>query len=438
MHDTLSPPERPRGQSRSRFRKLVDHPERGWRRPAILFWALVGPGVLATLANNDAGGMISYTMTGARFGIGLFIPLTLCLGIATYTTQELVMRLSTVTQTGLARLIRLHFGPSWLMYHIISLCLANLLMMVTEFIGMTAGLIMLGLPFWVATVLSLLLAVSIIIFTGYWTRERIALLIGAVNIVFIVVAVMTRPSAAVIGHAFVSWNLPANSGNVFWYVAALIGNSVAPFAVFFQGSGNVDKGVIDRHIRLGRIDTLTGCIVETIVAACAIVAGAALFGRIPDLENAGPAVLIGGFLRHAGRWPAILFGLGIFNAGLLASFTVSLSTSWAVAESFGWARSLDDRISEAPGFYAIYIGGVVFAALIVLVPNLPLNFMAVAAQVVSGALMAPVLVFLLLLTNKRELMGRHANTLAGNIRAGTVTTVLIGIVALLLWSALTR
>lgn len=109
-----------------------------------------------------------------------------------------------------------------------------------------------------------------------------------------------------------------------------------------------------------------------------------------------------------------------------------------MAESFGWARSLDDRISEAPGFYAIYIGGVVFAALIVLVPNLPLNFMAVAAQVVSGALMAPVLVFLLLLTNKRELMGRHANTLAGNIRAGTVTTVLIGIVALLLWSALTR
>ncbi len=196
--------------------------------------------------------------------------------------------------------------------------------------------------------------------------------------------------------------------------------------------------MIDRHIRLGRIDTLTGCFVETIVAACAIVAGAALFGRIPDLENAGPAVLIGGFLRHAGRWPAILFGLGIFNAGLLASFTVSLSTSWAVAESFGWARSLDDRISEAPGFYAIYIGGVVFAALIVLVPNLPLNFMAVAAQVVSGALMAPVLVFLLLLTNKRELMGRHANTLAGNIRAGTVTTVLIGIVALLLWSALTR
>jgi len=86
MHDTLSPPERPRGQSRSRFRKLVDQPEKGWRRPAVLFWALVGPGVLATLANNDAGGMISYTITGARFGIGLFIPLTLCLGIATYTT----------------------------------------------------------------------------------------------------------------------------------------------------------------------------------------------------------------------------------------------------------------------------------------------------------------------------------------------------------------
>ena len=423
-------------QNPTRFQKLVDQPADGFRRRAVLFWALIGPGVLATLANNDAGGMISYALTGARFGIGLFVPLALCLGVATYTTQELVMRLCTVTQTGPTQLIRRHFGRFWLAYHVVSLCVENLLMMVTEFIGMTAGLFMLGLPLWAGTLLSLLLAVMVIIFTGYWTKERIALFIGALNLGFIVLAVLTRPSVADIAHAFVAWNVPAGTGKVFWYVAALIGNSVAPFAVFFQGSGNIDKGLIDKHIRLGRIDTLTGCVVETIVAASAIVAAAALMGRVPNLESAGPSELIRGFLTYAGKWPAILFGLGIFNAGLLASFTVSLSTSWAVAESFGWARSLDDRISEAPGFYGIYVGSVVIAALLVLIPGLPLNFVALAAQVGCGALMAPVLIFLLLLANDRELLGKHANTFFRNARAVTVAAVLVGIVALLLWNAL--
>jgi Mn2+/Fe2+ NRAMP family transporter len=309
-------------------------------------------------------------------------------------------------------------------------------MLVTEFIGMTAGLLIIGLPLWVGVILSLILAGSIIVFTGYWTKERIALFIGAMNVVFVVLAFLTHPSAAAVGHAFISWNVSPGSGNLFWYVAALVGNSVAPFAIFFQGSGDIDKGIIEKHLRLGRLDTFVGCVVETVIAACAIVAGAALYGRIPALENAGPAALIEGFTAFVGRWPGVLFGLGIFNAGLLASFTVSLSTSWAIAETFGWAKSLNDRLPEAPKFYAIYLGGVMVAALVVMIPGLPLNFMAVAAQVGCGALMAPVLIFLLLLTNNHQVMGKHANTLSTNLRAVVVTVVLIGIAALLVWNTL--
>jgi Mn2+/Fe2+ NRAMP family transporter len=150
---------------------------------------------------------------------------------------------------------------------------------------------------------------------------------------------------------------------VFWYIAALVGNSVAPFAIFYQGSADIDKGLISKYLRLGRIDTLVGCVVETLVAACAIVAGAALVGQIPDLESAGPASIITSNISRVGSWAGILFGLGIFNAGLLAAFTVSLSTSWTVAEAFGWARSLGDRLTEAPKFYAVYLGSIALAGL---------------------------------------------------------------------------
>ncbi len=436
MNEIISPSETPLGENSSRFHELISRPVKGWRRFVWLFWALIGPGVLATLANNDAGGMISYTLTGAHFGIGLFIPLVLCLGIVTYTVQELSMRLCAVTQTGFTKLIRLHFGRLWLNYHIMALCLENLLMLITEFIGMAAGLMMLGLPLWISVLLSLFLALSIIIFTGYWARERMALFIGAFNLVFVILAFMTHPRMAAIGHAFVAWNVPANSGNLFWYIAALIGNSVAPFAIFFQGSANIDKGVIDKYIRLGRMDTLIGCIIATMIAACAILAGAVLYGHMPNLDSAGPASLITGFVDHVGNWAGVLFGLGIFNAGLLAAITVSLSTSWVVAEAFGWAKSLNDKLSEAPKFYAVYIGSIIMAALAVLIPHLPLNFMAVIAQIGCGILVAPILIFLLLLTNNRQLMGEHKNSLFNNIGAWTVAIILIGIAALLIWNTL--
>jgi Mn2+/Fe2+ NRAMP family transporter len=433
MNDRSRPPLT---ETPSKFRDLVGQPKRGWRSFTFTFWALIGPGVLATLANNDAGGMISYTLTGAHFGIGLFIPLALCLWIATYTTQELAMRLCTVTQTGFTKLIRLHFGEFWQTYNVISLSLSNLLMLTTEFIGMTAGLTVLGLPLLVSVLLSLMLTVSIILFTGYWTKERLALFVGAVNVVFVILAFMTHPRMAAIEHAFTAWDVPSNSSNVLWYVAALIGNSVAPFAIFFQGSADIDKGLIDRHIHLGRLDTLLGSILETGIAACAILAGAALYGRVSNLDSTGPADLIKAFLSSTGRWPGILFGLGIFNAGLLASFTVSLSSSWAAAEAFGWAKSLNDKISEAPKFYAVYICSVIIAALVVLIPKLPLNFMSVMAQIGCGILMAPVLAFLSLLTNNQQLMGKHKNSLFENIRAWTVATVLIGIAFLLIWNVI--
>lgn len=433
----IEPPVASGVAGQPKFRRIMEAHNMGWRRFLWIFWALLGPGLLATLANNDAGGVISYAVTGAQFGIGLFVPLVICLVPLSFTIQEMSMRLSAVTQQGFSRLAFRHYGRFWGYYHISTLAVENLLTLITEFIGMTAGLILLGLPLCLSTAMCLILVIAFVLFTGYWTKERVALLVGALNIVFLFVAAMTHPDMTAIKHAFTAWNLPAvNHGNVIWYVIATIGNAVAPWMVFFQGSGTVDKGVTAQDLRLSRIDTALGCVMQVIIAAGIIVCGAALFGRVQDMSGAGPADFINALAQVAGRWPAILFGIGLFNAGFLASITVSLSSSWSIAELFGWSKSLDDKISDAPKFYAIYIGSLVLAALAILVPRLPLNFIAVITQVIGGILMTPLLVFMVLMTSNEELMGEHRTKRLGKLWSWVMVALLIGLTAATFWNTL--
>jgi Mn2+/Fe2+ NRAMP family transporter len=302
---------------------------------------------------------------------------------------------------------------------------------------MTAGLVMLGLPLWLADVICLILTISLVLFTGYWTKERLALFIGTANIVFLVAAWMTHPSISAIGQAFKTWNVPSTpGGDLIWYVLATIGNAIAPWMIFFQGSAVIDKGVTPKELMLGRIDTAVGCMMQTIIAMGILICGAALFGHVQDISSADPSTIIRSLYDVAGRWPAILFGIGLFNAGFLAAITISLSSSWTIAEAFGWSKSLNDRISTAPKFYAVYIGSVFFASLAILVPNLPLNFISVITQIIGGILMAPILIFLVLMTSNKKLMGKYKNGLVGNLWGWMMVTVLIGLTAVTFWKTL--
>ncbi|MBM7645999.1 Mn2+/Fe2+ NRAMP family transporter [Scopulibacillus daqui] len=420
--------------SQSKFRDIVRNRKKGWRRSICIIWALMGPGLVAAIANNDAGGVISYAVTGATFGIGLFIPLVFCLAPLAYTIQEMSMRLGAVTQEGFSRLALRRYGKFWGYYHISTLAFENLLTLITEFIGMTAGLVLLGLPLWVSSILCLLLVVAFVLFTGYWTKERLALFVGALNIIFLVVAAMTHPSLSAIGHAFAAWNVPKElQGGVIWFVIATMGNAIAPWMIFFQGSGTIDKGVTSNELRLSRIDTALGTLIQVIIAAGIIICGASLFGHVHNISNAGPAEMVGAINHVAGRWPAILFGLGLFNAGFLASITVSLSSSWSIAELFGWSKSLNDKIWEAPKFYAVYIGSLVFAALAILVPHLPLNLISIATQVIGGVLMLPLLIFMVLMTSDRKLMGAYRTKLFGRIWGWAMVLLLIGLTLASFW-----
>ncbi|PWI58742.1 NRAMP family divalent metal transporter [Sulfoacidibacillus thermotolerans] len=412
----------------SKFHAILAHQRTGWRRYSWILWALLGPGMLAMIGDNDAGGVIEYAVTGIQFGIGLFIPLILCLAPLTFTIQEMTMRLSAVTQIGFTKLVFRHFGRFFGYYSLATLMIENLLTLMTEFIGMTAGLMMMGLPLWGSDLLSLLLVVSLAIFTGYWTKERLALFVSALNAVFILVAFLTHPSLSAVAHAFTAWSIPHHlQGSVIWFVVATVGNAIAPWMIFFQGSAAIDKGITAKELRLGRIDTLIGSLVQVFIAVAIVLCGAVLYGHIQNVASVGPTAIIHALSSNVGRTAGILFGFGLFNAGFLASITISLSSSWTVADAFGFARSLNDKISTAPKFYAVYIGSLVAAAAAILVPGLPLNFIAVLSQALGAMVMIPILLFLVILTSNREIMGNYANGGFQRVWGFTIALVLISL-----------
>ena len=418
----------PLAEQPSSFRTIVTTRRSGWRKYTWLIWALVGPGLLTMIGDNDAGGVIEYAVVGAQFGIGLFIPFVLCMAPLTYTIQDMTMRLGAVTQTGYTKLIFLYFGKAWGIYGIATLMIENLLTLMTEFIGMTAGLLVLGLPLWVADALSLALVLSLTLFAGYWTKERLALFVGALNVVFLIVAWLAHPSLAAIAHTFLSWHIPTwMSGSLVFYMIATLGNAVAPWMIFFQGSAVIDKGITKQDLRLGRIDTLLGSVLQVIVAIAIILCGSALFGRVFSVTPLGPASIVHALTPIIGHVGSALFAFGLFNAGFLAAITISLSSSWTLADALGWPRSLNDKISSAPKFYAVYIGSLVLAAGAILIPHLPFNLLAVFTQGLGAFVMVPILIFLLLLTSRADIMGEHVNGRRQKIWGWTIVSLLIGL-----------
>lgn len=391
------------------------------RGPFFLFLFL-GPGMLAAMADNDAGGILSYALTGAKFGPAVFIPLTLCLMPITYTVQEMAMRLGVVSKAGYTRLLRERYGRGWMISQVAALILENLLTLLTEFVGMSAGLRLAGLPRLPSVLLSTALVLSIALFGGYRRKEKLGLLIGMYNLVFLFLACLARPGIG----AQASLRL-SSGGDFRWYAAALIGNAVAPWMIFYQNSAYADRGARERRIRDGRKDVLAGCVCQVAVAAALIAVGSCVYGMVPHLEQAGPAELVAALSARLGNAAGVLFAVGLFNSGLLAAITVSLSSSFSIAEAFGWSGSLNDRLRDAPGFYAVYGISVLLAAAAVLIPGLPLNYAAVFVQVAGGVLMAPVLIFLTLLTSSRRVMGDCANSPAQKIRAWFCVAVLTAV-----------
>ncbi|MFA6225753.1 MAG: divalent metal cation transporter [Methanoregula sp.] len=373
------------------------------------------------LADNDAGGITTYTVTGAKFGYGLIGFLHLLLPFA-YVVQEMTVRLGAVTKRGHAEAIFDAFGPFWGWSSFLDLALINWLTLVTEFIGMTAALAIFHIPPLVTIVVVSLVMLLMVLQGRYWTWEKIAILFAAVNLIYIPAAFLVHPS---VGQVLATGLIPHFPGGftceLFFFLMANIGTTIAPWMIFFQQSAVVDKGMKEKDIPWGQLDTLIGSAFTVIVAIfLVVVTGTVLYG-VP-VESAAQAAVI---LMGTSPWLGTCIAIGLFDAGFLGAICISLASSWAFGEVFGWAHPLNMKIHEAPWFYACYLFTLASAGAAVLVPNAPLVLITLFVQVIAVTLLPAALVFLILLLNNEEIMGRYKNTLAHNIAATVIVVAII-------------
>jgi Mn2+/Fe2+ NRAMP family transporter len=366
------------------------------------------------VADNDAGSITTYTATGAKFGFNL-IWLLILLGPVAYIVQEMTVRLGTVTKRGHAEAIFDAFGLFWGWFSLIDLGILDFLMMVTEFIGMTAALQIFGVPpIWTIIGVSILM-ISIFIYGRYWTWEKIVLLLCGFNLVYIPAILLIHPNISDVTKGLMpTVPITGFTGSYFFFFMANIGTVISPWMLFFQQSSIVDKGMTEKDISFGKLDTAVGAFFTVVVAIfCVILTGTLLFKPGgTDIDSAAQAAI-----AIMNSYPIVgsALAIGFFDAGLLGAICISLASSWAMGEVFGWAHSINNKISEAPMFYAFYFLSLIFAGIVVIIPGAPLVLITLFVQVITVTLLPLALVFLLLLLNNEEMMGKYKNTLTQNI-----------------------
>jgi Mn2+/Fe2+ NRAMP family transporter len=409
--------------ARARTKGRRSNPFRGFR----VLWLLIGPGILVFLGENDAPSMLSYAATGARFGIGFFLPFVVLTFLMGFVVQEMTVRLGAVTHRGHAELIFDRFGRFWGLFAMGDLVLGNFLTLVTEFIGVRAGLGFFGIRPGVAIGGALVLVLGAITTGRYWTWERITLALAIFNMLFIPAAILARPDWHAVAHAMWTW-MPLPGGSryeILVLILADIGATVTPWMLFFQQSAVVDKGMQPRDINAGRFDTILGAVLATVCALATILATAPLFHHGINAADFQGAQFAEALRPLIGQTGAALFALGIFEAGIVAAIAISTSSAYAFGEVLQTGHSLNRPVRDAWPFYTILVGSAAAAAALVLIPRFPLEFVVLTVNVIAVLAMPPALAFLLLLVNDRELMGEHVNGIWANVAGVGVTVLLI-------------
>ncbi|HWE59905.1 MAG TPA: divalent metal cation transporter [Solirubrobacteraceae bacterium] len=390
-----------------------------------LLWLLAGPGILAMLGENDGPSMISYTATGAIYGIGFFLPFIVLTFVMAIVCQEMCMRVGAVTHRGYGQLVLERYGPSWAWLAAGDLLFTNLVTLIGEFVAIRVGLTYFHIGAGVAALLGVVLVLFTLSGGRYWRWERIALGLALFNGLFLAAAILVKPDLGHIGHAFTTFSpLPQGSFNeILLLLASTIGATVTPWMVFFQQSASADKGLTPSDLRQGRQDTVIGGVVAAIFGCGALVAGAALLGHgggVNGFAGAGFPAALG---QKAGGTVGTLFALGMIEAGAVAILTISASTGYAISECMGRSSSFNLTFREAAPFYSVNILVAAIAAVVILIPGVPLLSIALNANVLATVLLPFTLAFVVMLANDRQLMGRWANNLRTNVLAVAIVAL---------------
>lgn len=397
-----------------RYRKL-------WKTLKI-YLIMAGPGIIVMVADNDAGGITTYTVTGAAYGYNLIWFLIL-LGPIAYFVQEMTVRLGAVTKRGHAEAIFDAFGAFWGWFSLSDLALTDWLTLITEFIGMTAALSIFGIPPLITVILVCLFTMALVLNGKYWTWEKIVLVFCVLNLIYVPAAMMVHPNWNHVLTGVIP-NFPASQGlgALVFLLMANIGTTIAPWMLFFQQSSVVDKGMKPKDIPFGKIDTGVGAVLTVLVAVfLLVVTGSLLLGQ--PINSAAEAAIA---IQKENYWVGTMLAIGLFDAGLLGAICISLASSWAIGEVFGWAHSLNSSRKAARGFYLFYFVMLISAGAMVLISSQQaLVTVTLFVQVIAVTLLPAALVFLLLLLNNEELMGKYKNNRTQNAIGFSIVSAII-------------
>ncbi len=399
------------------------------RRGLVAFLAVMGPGLIAGIAGNDAGGITTYSVMGANSGLSLLWVFPITIAILAIV-QEMAARLGVVTGQGLSDLIRDRFGVRPTAFAMAILLVANVANTVAEFSGAAAALEIFGISRYVVVPIVAIAIWALVIKASYRTVERVFLSVIVVFLAYIVSAILANPDWGAVGKALVtpSFNLaPAQ----LLLLVAVVGTTITPYMQFYLTSAVAEKGIGVDELRLEQADAIGGSIWTNVIAIFIVVAAATTIGTaggtITSAADAAQALA-----PVAGRLASALFAVGLFGASVLAATIMPISTAFVICEAFGWESGVDKRFADARAFFSIYTFVLFAGALIVLLPGLDLLPVIVGSQNLQGLLLPVVLVFMVLLANDRRLMGEHRNGRLGNVLAWSAIGLVIALDAVLL------
>lgn len=399
---------------------LKDALKRRWKG-LLLFLAVMGPGLITSNVDNDAGGIATYSMAGAHFGDRLLWTL-LPVMLALIVVQEMSARMGVVTGKGLSDLIRERFGVRITVYLLFGVLLTNFGNIVAEFAGVASSLEIFHVSKFVSVPVSALAVWLLVVKGTYRSVEKIFLAACLFYVTYVVSGFLARPDWAAVGTSLVRPRLDFSPGAL-GMVIGLVGTTIAPWMQFYLQASIVEKNVAVRDYKMARLDVVIGSVVVTVVAGFIVLTCAAtLFKAGVRVETAADAALA--LKPLAGRYCSALFAFGLLNASLFAASILPLSTAYIICEGMGWENGVNKKFSEAPQFYGLYTLLVFAGAGIILLPRIPLFRVMLVSQVVNGLVLPIVLVFMLILINDPRIMGGHRNGRVFNAVAWATVAVL--------------
>jgi len=401
------------------------------RRRLAVFLAVVGPGLITSNVDNDAGGITVYSTAGAQAGYTLLwclIPLT----IALYVSEEMCARMGVVTGKGLSDLIREEFGFRSTFFVMVAALAVDLGNTVAEFAGVAASMQIFGISKYVSVPIAGIAVWVLVLRGSYRQVEKIFLIACGFYLSYVLSAFLAKPDWLLAAKETVLPSVHLDAPYLLT-LTALIGTTIAPWQFFYLQAGFVEKRVGPRQYRHARWDVLVGSVSCMVIVFFIIVCTAATLHKngltnITDAAEAAQALV-----PLAGKWAGALFAFGLLNASLFAASILPLSTAHVICEGLGFEAGLDHKLRDAPAFYSLYTLLIVVGAGIILIPNAPLLKILVWSQVANGVWLPVVLIFVLLLINRRDLMGDHVNTWGFNVVAWTASIVVIVITLILVW-----